>query len=48
VKITTSQQGSGIDLGGGMDPAYIVLNADGGETSITLTNKDGKKQLIKP
>ena len=48
VKIATTQQGSGIDLSGGIDPTYMILNADGGDTSITLTNKDGKRQLIKP
>jgi hypothetical protein len=48
VKIATTQQGSGIDLSGGIDPTYMVLNADGGDTSLTLTNKDGKRQLIEP
>lgn len=48
VKIATSQQGTGIDLSGGIDPTYMILNADGGEPSITLINKDGKRQLIKP
>ena len=48
VKIATSQQASGIDLSGGTDPTYMVLTADGGDTSLTLTNKDGKRQLIKP
>ena len=42
VKIATSEQGSGLTLGGGVDPTYIVLNADGGDPSLTLTNKDGK------
>jgi hypothetical protein len=48
VKIATSQQGSGIDLSGGVDPTYMVLTADGGDTSLTLTNKGGKRQLIEP
>ena len=48
VKIATTEQGSGIDLSGGMDPTYIVLSSDGGETSLTLTNKDGRRQVIKP
>jgi hypothetical protein len=48
VKITTSEQGSGLTLGGGVDPAYIVLSADGGETSLSLTNKDGHPKIIKP
>lgn len=48
VKITTSEQGSGLSLGGGIDPTYIVLNADGGAAELALTNKDGKQQIIKP
>ena len=48
VKITTSEQGSGLTLGGGIDPTYIVLSADGGDPSLALTNKDGRRQIIKP
>ena len=48
VKITTSEQGSGFTLGGGIDPTYIVLSADGGDPSFALTNKDGRRQIIKP
>ena len=48
VKIATTEQSSGIDLSGGIDPTYMVLSSDGGETSITLTNKDGHRQVIKP
>jgi len=48
VKITTSEQGSGLTLGGGIDPTYIVISADGGDPSVLLTNKDGKTQVVKP
>ena len=48
VKIATTQQGSGIDLSGGIDPTYMVLSSNDGETSLTLTNKDGHRQVIKP
>ena len=48
VKITTSEAGSGVSLGGGVDPAYVVINAEGGEPSLALTNQDGKRQIIKP
>jgi hypothetical protein len=48
VKISTSEQGSGLTLGGGIDPTYIVLSADGGNPSLALTNKEGRLQLIKP
>jgi hypothetical protein len=48
VKIATSEQGSALTLGGGIDPTYIVLEAQGGDASVALTNKDGKQQIIKP
>jgi hypothetical protein len=48
VKIATSEEGSELTLGGGIDPTYIVLNSDGGDPSLSLTNKDGRQQLIKP
>ena len=48
VKIATSEQGSALTLGGGIDPTYIVLSADGGNPSLSLTNKDGRLQIIKP
>ena len=46
VKIATSEQGSGIDLSGAIDPTFMVLNTDGGDTSITLINKDGKQHVL--
>jgi hypothetical protein len=48
VKLATSEEGSGISLGGGVDPAYVVLDAQGGDPSLSLTNKNGQRQLIKP
>jgi hypothetical protein len=48
VKIETSEQGSALALGGGIDPTYIVLSAAGGDPSLALTNKDGRQQLIRP
>jgi hypothetical protein len=48
VKIETSEEGSGLTLGGGTDPSYIVLNAKGAETSLALTDKDGRSRLVKP
>ena len=48
VKISTSEQGSGLTLGGGIDPTYIVLDAEGGAPSLSLTNKDGRQQFVKP
>jgi hypothetical protein len=48
VKIATTEQGSGIDLSGGIDPTCLVLSAEGGDISVSLTNKDGRRQVIKP
>ena len=48
VKIETSQQGSGFDLGGGTDPSYVVMKAEDADTSLTLTSKEGRQQVIKP
>jgi hypothetical protein len=48
VKISTSEQGSALTLGGGIDPTYIVLSADGGAPALSLINKDGRQQLVKP
>lgn len=47
VKIATTQQGSGIDLSGGIDPTYIVLTTEDGDDSLTVTDKDGRHQVIK-
>jgi hypothetical protein len=48
VKIGASEQGAGLGLGGESEPTYIVLKAEGEATSLKLTNKDGRQQLIKP
>jgi hypothetical protein len=48
VKLSTSEQGSGLSLGGGIDPAYIVISAEGGDPSLSLTNKDSRQKIIKP
>jgi len=48
VKIATSEEGSGLTLSGGIDPSYIVLNSNGGDPEITVTNKDDKVKTIKP
>lgn len=47
VKIETTEQGSGLDLSGGVDPTYIVLKADDSETTVTLTNTDARRQTLK-
>ena len=48
VKIGASDRGSGLGLGGEDDPTYVQILAQGPSTSVKLTNKDGREQLIKP
>jgi hypothetical protein len=48
VKISTTQQGSGVALSGGIDPTYMILSANDGDTSLTLINKDGKRHVVGP
>ena len=48
VKIGASEQGAGLGLVGESDTINVVLEAEGASTSLKLTNKDGRQQLIKP
>jgi hypothetical protein len=48
VKISATERGAIVGLGGESDPTYAWLGADGATTSLKLTNKDGRQQLIKP
>ena len=48
VKMGASDQGAGLGLGGESDPTYVQILAEGAHTSLKLTNKDGREQLIKP
>lgn len=48
VKIAATEDGSGVSLGGESDPTNVQIMARGEATSLTLVNKDGRKQSIKP
>ena len=48
VKLGGSEQSSGLGLLGETDTTHALLQAQGSETSLKLTNKDGRHQLIKP
>ena len=48
VKIATTEDGAGMSLVGDPQPAYVQLNARGTNISLTLLNKDGRKQVITP
>jgi hypothetical protein len=48
VKLGASVEGAGLGLGGESDPTYVVIKAEGAETSLKLTNKDGKERVVTP
>jgi hypothetical protein len=48
VKLGASEQGGGLGLLGASDSTHILLQAEGTDTSLKLTNKGGREQLIKP
>lgn len=48
VKIGASEEGGGLSLVGESDKTQVLLQADGHESSLRLTNEAGKEQLIKP
>jgi hypothetical protein len=48
VKLSSSDDGAGLGLGGVSDPTYIQIIADRDETFLNMTNRDGRKQTLKP
>ncbi len=48
VKLTASEQGSALGLIGASDSTQALLQAEGTESSLKLTNKDGRQQQVKP
>ncbi len=48
VKLSASELGGSLVLGGQSDPTYARLAGDGGESSLLLKNKDGRQRLFKP
>jgi hypothetical protein len=48
VKLAASEQGSVLGLIGASDSTQVLLQAEGTESSLKLTNKDGRQQQIKP
>jgi hypothetical protein len=48
VKLSASVQGSGIFLGGDSDLTYVVLKAEGAESSLNLLSKGGHQRIITP
>jgi hypothetical protein len=48
VKLGASEQGGGLGLVGVSDSTHIILQAEGADSYLKLTNKDGRQQIIKP
>ena len=48
VKLSASEQGAGLGLVGNSDSAQALLQAEGTDSFLKLTNKDGRQQFIKP
>src|SRR5215207_2261118 len=48
VKLGAGERGAGLLLGGESDPTYVQILAEGRGTSLKLSDKDGREQLIKP
>jgi hypothetical protein len=48
VKLGASEQGGGLGLIGESDTTHVLLQAEGTDSSLKLTNKNGREQIIKP
>jgi hypothetical protein len=48
VKIAASEEGAGLGFVGSTDETQVKLEARGSESSLTVTNKDGKQQRLSP
>lgn len=48
VKLTTSDEGSGLMLLGATDTTHTLLQADGSTTSLKLRNDEAVQQLLRP
>jgi len=48
VKLAATEDGSGLNLGGGANPTLVQILARGANTSLKLVNKNGREQVMKP
>ena len=48
IKIAATERGAGQVLGGEADPTYVQISAEGANTTLKLSNHDGRVQLLKP
>jgi len=48
IKLATTEDGSGLVLGGEANPTYVQILSRGGSPFVKIVNKDGREQVIKP
>lgn len=48
VKLGASQRGAGLVIGGELNPTYVQVLAEGGESTVKLVDKNGTERVIKP
>lgn len=48
VKLGASQSGAGLVIGGELNPTYVQVLAEGGESTVKLVDKNGTERVIKP
>lgn len=48
IKIAATERGAAQLVGGESDPAFVQILAEGPNTSLKLSNKDGRVQMVKP
>jgi hypothetical protein len=48
VKLGASKRGAGLVIGGELNPTYVQVLAEGGESTLKLINKEGTERVIKP
>ena len=48
VKVGASEDGAGLSFVGETDRTSVVLLAEGGDSSLKMTDRDGREQLLKP
>lgn len=48
VKLGASQKGAALLIGGDLNPTYVQVLAEGGETTLKLINSSGAERVIKP
>ena len=48
VKLGASRMGAGLLIGGELNPTYVQVLAEGGETTVKLVNKDGRERVVNP